>query len=139
MMAANVTKSTVNSLLFDAEEEWQRVQTNFSGLAELIREFMTIISGAARVGASPIPLSRLFGQSAGRGLGARSGGEDDLTNYYDGVSAWQRNEVSPRMAMLDRVLVRSALGPAGSKDIWYDWARPPANAPPQTEPSSLSR
>jgi hypothetical protein len=116
-MASNITKSTINALLLDQEEEWQRVQTSFGGLAELMREFMVTISGASK-----IPISRLFGQSAGRGLGAgSSGGEQDLKNYYDGVSSWQRNTVTPAMEYLDRVMVRSVLG-AANKQIWYDWA-----------------
>jgi 8-oxo-dGTP pyrophosphatase MutT (NUDIX family) len=116
-MASNITKSTINALLLDQEEEWQRVQTSFGGLAELMREFMVTISGASK-----IPISRLFGQSAGRGLGAgSSGGEQDLKNYYDGVSSWQRNTVTPAMDYLDKVMVRSVLGSA-NKQIWYDWA-----------------
>ena len=116
-MASNITKSTINALLLDSEEEWQRTQTSFSGLAELMREFMVVIAGAAK-----IPISRLFGQSAGRGLGAgASGGEQDLENYYDSTSSWQETTVTPSMEMLDQVLVRSTLGSAAT-DVWYEWA-----------------
>jgi uncharacterized protein len=114
---ANISKSTVNALVLDKEEEWQRIQTNFGGLAELLREYMVVISGATN-----IPISRLFGQSSGRGLGAgSSGGEQDLKNYYDSVASWQRNTVTPVMEWLDQALIRSTLGGA-KPGVYYEWA-----------------
>lgn len=114
---ANVSKSTINALLLDSEEEWRRIQTSFSGMAEVLREYMVVISGA-----SNIPISRLFGQSAGRGLGAgSSGGEQDLHNYYDWVAAWQQDVVTPVMEWLDQALIRSTLGSA-KKGVSYEWA-----------------
>lgn len=116
-MVANLSKSTVNALLLDTEEEWQRIQTSFGGLAELMREYMVVISGA-----TGIPISRLFGQSSGRGLGAgSSGGEQDMVNYYDRISQWQRNTVKPAMTILDQALIRSTFGKP-IKSIHYDWA-----------------
>lgn len=116
-MVANLSKSTINALLLDTEEEWQRIQTSFGGLAELMREYMVVISGA-----TGIPVSRLFGQSSGRGLGAgSSGGEQDMTNYYDRISQWQRNTVTPAMNVLNEVLIRSTFGNP-IKSVHYEWA-----------------
>jgi phage-related protein (TIGR01555 family) len=113
---ANQAKSSINTLLLDKEEDWDRVQTNFSGLPNLINALMPIIAGAGG-----IPVSRLMGQAPGKGLShATSGGESDLRNYYDDVTSKQKTVYSPAMATLDQVLVRSALGKS-DPSIYYDW------------------
>ena len=115
------TKSVISALLLDKEEEWQRVSTNYGGLPQIMHEFITIISGA-----SSIPVSRLFGQAMGRGLsggstsGGGGGGEADLRNYYDDCTSLQKNEITPRLQILDEVLKRSALG-SDDPNIDYDW------------------
>ncbi len=112
------TKSVISALLLDKEEEWQRVNTSYTGLPMIMHEFITFISGAAN-----IPVSRLFGQAMGRGLsgGSTSGGGDaDLRNYYDNCSSEQKNEIEPRLGMLDQVLMRSALG-RDDPNIYYEW------------------
>lgn len=119
---ANAAKSTVNSLVLDTNEEWQRVQSNFGGLPNILHEYLLIAGGAAG-----IPMSILVGQSGGRGLGEGStssggeaGGGSDLKNYYDRISAKQENEYGPKMAPLDQVLVRSAIG-KWDPTITYNW------------------
>ena len=112
------TKSVISALLLDKEEDWERVNTQYSGLPMIMHEFITFISGA-----SGIPVSRLFGQAAGRGLSGGStsgGGEEDLRNYYDNCATEQKNEVTPRLAMLDQVLMRSALG-TDDPNVHYEW------------------
>ena len=101
------TKSVISALLLDKEEEWERVNTQFSGLPLIMHEFMTLISGAA-----DIPVSRLFGQARGQGLngGSTAGGADDLRNYYDNCASKQKNHVALRIVTLDNILMRSALG-----------------------------
>ena len=94
------TKSAISALLLDKEEEWERVNTQFSGLPLIMHEFMTLISGAA-----DIPVSRLFGQARGQGIngGSTAGGADDLRNYYDNCASKQKNEVAPRIGTLDNI------------------------------------
>jgi hypothetical protein len=115
------SKSVISALLLDREEEWERVSTQYGGLPMILHEFITLVSGAAG-----IPVSRLFGQATGRGLaggstgGGASGGESDLRNYYDDCAQKQKNEMAPRMGMLDQLLMRSALG-TDDPNIHYDW------------------
>lgn len=113
---ANQSKSTINSILLDKEEEWARVQTNFGGLPNLLTELMTVIAGAGR-----LPVSRLFGKAGAKGLGKSSSGQDELRNYYDGVASEQRTEITPRLEPLDQILIRSALGKA-DPNIHYAWS-----------------
>lgn len=108
----NRAKSTVNTLLLDKEEEWQRINASFAGIPDLMKLYLLIASGAA-----DIPATRMLSQSA-QGLNAT--GEGDMRNYADMVRSVQTNEITPAMQVLDEVVVRSALGkrPDG---IWYDW------------------
>lgn len=105
-------KSFVNQMLLDGEETYERKSLTFSGLSQILEQFMVYVSGAA-----DIPMARLFGQTAG-GLAAT--GEGDLNNYYDNVAAMQEGEFTPDLDKLDQVLVRSALGNY-PEDIDWEW------------------
>lgn len=115
--AANQAKSVVNTLIMDAKEEWERIQTNFAGLPQILLALQPVVAASGG-----IPVSRLMGQSPGKGLSqATSGGESDLYNYYDGITSKQKTEYSPKMVSLDQCIVRSALGKY-DPGIYYDWA-----------------
>lgn len=113
LQLASTAKSIVNTLILDKEEVWQRIQTNFSGLGELLSTFLTIASGAA-----DIPATRMLGQSA-KGLNAT--GESDMRNYYDMVAAQQENVMRPAMKIMDEVLIRHAIGDR-PEEVSYEWA-----------------
>lgn len=112
---AALGKSNLSVLLLDAAEEWDRKQTTFSGLPQVMQEFMTLVSGGAG-----IPVSRLMGSSPGKGLSTTGGGESDIHNYYDDVSSKQKTQYSPAMTSLDNVLQISATGTL-DEGIYYDW------------------
>jgi len=119
---ANQAKSSVNSILLDTEEEWDRVQTRFQGLPDILHEYMVLAGGAA-----DIPMSRLIGQTGGRGMsagqrssGGEAGGNVDLRNYYDRIAQKQRNVYRPAMMTLDRCIVMSAIG-RFDPTIDYEW------------------
>jgi uncharacterized protein len=111
------TKSVISALLLDKEEDWDRVSTNYGGLDMILHEFLTLLSGAAG-----IPVSILFGQAYGRGLkgGSTGGGADDVRSYYDSCATKQKNDIAPRLGMLDQVLMRTALGKV-DPNIHYEW------------------
>lgn len=115
-MTANQMKSMVNTLLLDEKETWERVQTSFAALPQLIQEFLTVAAGA-----SGIPVSRLLGMARGKGIGGtEGGGEVDTRTYYDHISDMQRNELSPTLTPLDEIFVRSVLG-HDDDSIYYEW------------------
>ena len=57
---------------------------------------------------------------SGGGASTGQGADTDLRNYYDQISAKQKNDYSPRMAPLDECIVRSALG-TRDPAIHYNW------------------
>lgn len=107
-------KSIVNTALLDADEKLDRLTLNLSGVSQVIDTFMVWIAGAA-----DIPVTRLFGQSA---AGLNASGEGDLKNYYDSIRSRQTSQLDKPMALLDAIVVRSALG-AMPADYNYDWNR----------------
>lgn len=115
---ANQMKSILNAMVMDENEQHDRVQTQFSGLPQIMSELLKVVAGAAGV-----PLTRLVGHGSGSGtstLSGKSGGESDLRNYYDECTSKQENDLSPALAPLDEVLERSALG-SFDDSIYYEW------------------
>lgn len=111
-------KSVVKLALLDGEETYDRKTLQLSGVADVLKVFMTWISGAA-----DIPVTRLFGQSA---QGMNATGEGDLKNYYNSIRAKQLSQVDPGLRTLDEVLVRSALGfwPDDFNYVWNPLQQP---------------
>jgi uncharacterized protein len=109
---ANMIKSVFSMLVIDKEEEWQRIEQNFSGLDDVLKMYLLIASGAA-----DIPATRMLGQSP---AGLSATGESDTRNYYDRVATEQNVVVTPAMERMDKIMVVSALGtyPDG---IFFDW------------------
>lgn len=99
---AALLKSFNRTLLIDASETYEKKSNNFSGLNLIIQEFMQDVSGAA-----DIPMTRLFGRSAG---GLNTTGDNDIRNYYDMLQAKQESELRPQLERLDAIMVRSELG-----------------------------
>jgi phage-related protein (TIGR01555 family) len=114
---ANQAKSTINTLLLDKEEDWERITTQFGSTPGLIEIAMQVACAAGG-----IPLSRAMGSAPNKGLDSKggSGGEIDIRNYYDVVSSDQITKYKPKMTSLDISLACSALGPKGI-DVDYNW------------------
>lgn len=110
---ANQMKSVTSALLLDKEDEWERITMDFTHLAEIVKLYLLIASGAA-----DIPATRLIGQSA-QGLNAT--GEGDLINYYDSIGSFQENVLTPAMDPLDRIILASAVK-SPDPGIWYEWS-----------------
>lgn len=109
---AATMKSVFGMLVVDAAEEWDRINQTFTGLPDLLKMYLLIVTGAVDV-----PATRFLGQSP---AGLNASGESDTRNYYDRVGTEQNIVISPAMERLDRVIVRSSLGtePDG---IFYEW------------------
>lgn len=99
---ASMLKSINNTLLLDKEDEWDRKQTSFASLPELIMTYLQVVSGA-----SDIPVTRLLGTSA-KGLNAT--GEGDARNYYDFLDGLRKDVLKPILDRLDPYLWRDAIG-----------------------------
>lgn len=109
---ANVGKSTVNALLMDSNEEWQRISASMTGVTDVLRLYIMVAAAAA-----DIPATRLAGQSP---VGMNSTGESDTRNYYDRLASEQKVDLSASLYRLDEVMLRSTLG-TRDPSISYFW------------------
>lgn len=109
---ANQAKSTVNALVLDKDETWQRLELNLAGMPDLMKEYMIIAAGAA-----DIPATRMLAQSP-KGMNAT--GQSDTRNYYDMIASAQDTVYGPKLERLDNVLIHSIFG-ADMPEIFYEW------------------
>lgn len=105
-------KSVVNLALLDGEEKMERMSLSFSGLSQIMEQFMVWTAGAAEM-----PVTKLWGQSAS---GLNATGEGDMKTYYDSIKNKQEGRMRRQLEQLDQVLVRSALG-AFPEDLEFEW------------------
>jgi phage-related protein (TIGR01555 family) len=109
----NRLKSNFNMVLIDKDAEtYEKKETTFTALPELITKYLNIAAAAA-----DIPATRLLGESA---PGLNATGESSLKNYYDMVASIQRREFNAQLEKLDQVMVRSALG-FYPEDWGFEW------------------
>jgi uncharacterized protein len=107
-----VLKSISNVLMLDGDDEWDQKQITWTGLPDVTNTLLNVMAGAA-----DIPLTRLTGKQEA-GLSGKD--EGSLRNYYDSVKAKQELIISPILAPLDAMLIRSALGKSDD-GIWASW------------------
>ena len=102
-LVAAAAKSNNRVFVIDKdEEEYHKEHANFTGLAPLMSEQLSLVASAA-----DIPVTRYLGVGA-KGLNAS--GESDLKIYYDRIASDQADRLMPQQYRLDQILVRSALG-----------------------------
>lgn len=109
---ANTIKSVFSMLIIDKEEEWNRINQSFTGLPDILKMYLLIVSGAADV-----PATRFLSQSP---AGLSATGESDTRNYYDRIGTEQSVVITPAMERLDKVLIASALGKIPD-ETHYEW------------------
>jgi phage-related protein (TIGR01555 family) len=93
-LALNQGRSVANCVLLDSEgeEEYERTAVSFTDLPDLLSQLMNNVSGAAE-----IPGMVLFGFSPS---GMNATGENDLGQWYDRVTEYQENAVTPKLKAL---------------------------------------
>ena len=95
-------KSLNNTLLLGQGEDYSQKSVAFSGIKDVLCEFMALVAAAA-----DMPVTRLLGQSP---AGLNSTGESDLRNFYDMISARQESQLRPQLSRIDEVLQVSLWG-----------------------------
>lgn len=104
MQVVDMGRSVARALLIDAEKEsFERQDTNFTGHAQMMREFTIRLAAAAGM-----PVTVLFGQSP---AGMDATGESDQTLWDDTVINGQVHVLDPRLARLLFLLMKSKEGP----------------------------
>lgn len=100
-------------LMIDAQDDYEKKSSAFSGLEALMAKFFDWVSGAAR-----IPVTRLFGRAAAALSGS---GDGDERVYYDRIGDIQCQDIAPAISLLDECIITQALGDRPA-EIYYEWA-----------------
>jgi uncharacterized protein len=108
----NVSKSVINALLLDKEDEWERMQLQLEGMDKVLQSYFLVCCAAA-----DIPATRFMGREP---AGLNATGDSDTRNYYDRLASDQKVRITPAMSRLDEVIIRSALG-SRDEAIDYHW------------------
>lgn len=109
---ANMVKSINRMLLLDKNEVWERKQTSFTGLPEVLDRYLQIVAAAA-----DIPATRLLGTTS---KGLNNSGDGDLRNYYDSLVGRRQKHIGPQLAYLDMILWVDATGSI-PRDAYAEW------------------
>jgi len=97
MNAINASKSIINAIVLDTDEQYDKQYTTVAGLPEIIDRYMLQLSGS-----SGIPVTRLYGRSP---AGLNATGESDLRNYYDLIEAQQRNRLYNPLSYIIKLIL----------------------------------
>lgn len=128
IQAQNWLMSNMGLQIIDAAEDMQSHQYTFGGIADVNKQFMMDISGAAR-----IPATKLFGRSP---EGMNATGESDLQNYYDMIAQEQESKLRPILNKLLPVLCMDVFG-AVPDDLDFEFD--PVSEPSDQERSDLAK
>lgn len=96
LQAMDLMKSTFHSILMDVEESFERDTISFSGISDVLDQFMMMTSAS-----TGYPMTKLFGISPG---GLNSTGDSDMYQYYDMVRAKQQTELLPIIERLIHII-----------------------------------
>ena len=109
--AVQSIKSATNSLLLDAENEYDRKELTFSGLKDLLTEFRNAVAGAA-----DMPVTILFGQS----VSGLASGDEDIQNYHESIHRLQEACLRPIFEVIDPMICNELFGGAPA-DWWFEF------------------
>ena len=93
LQAMDLMKSTFHSLIMDIDEEFVRDSISFSGVSDILYQFMMLTSAS-----TGYPMTKLFGISP---AGLNSTGDSDTYQYYDMVKAKQQTDLLP---IIERII-----------------------------------
>jgi uncharacterized protein len=111
-MLAQMAKGTVKTLILGGDETYDRKQTSFTGIPEMMNAHHEVVAAAL-----DMPLTRFMGRSPG---GLNSTGDNELRNYYDMIRARQSTDLADTLKPLDDAL-KAHCGALGD-DVTYEWA-----------------
>lgn len=93
-------KTIYRTVFLDREDEFERVNVAWGGIADVMNQFAQRLAAIADV-----PATRFWGRSP---LGMNSTGESDMENYAIHVAATQKQMLTKPLKRIDELLARNA-------------------------------
>lgn len=112
MNILDLGRHTINSMILDSKEDYERMSSSVAGLGDILQEFQ-IALGAV----SDMPIVILMGRSPG---GMSSTGDADIRLYYDSIASEQNATMRKQMLILSRYVMLSKEGPFKGIEL-EDW------------------
>lgn len=126
MQVMDMARSVARSLLVDADgEDFARIQTSFQSIPEMLDRFMQMLSMV-----TGIPVTLLMGRSA---AGMNATGDSDFRAFYDEVAAKQRNELTPKLERLYKLITLAKTGPTEGQAVDFEFEFRPLWTPTDKE------
>jgi len=98
----DMSRSVLNTILLDGEEQYTKQSSTVTGLDKLIEQFALALSGV-----TGIPVTKLFGQAP---AGLNASGDNDVRNFYDDIKSSQEEELLPMLQRLHYLIMKSLNG-----------------------------
>lgn len=105
----DLSKSIINSVLIDNEEEYNRISGRVSGLDTLLDKLIQALSAV-----TGIPVTLLMGQAP---AGLQATGASDIRFYYDMISGQQETKLQPHLEWLIKLIMLSKEKPFTGKEF----------------------
>lgn len=96
MQLVDMSKSAARSLLIDADEEYDRIKTDFTGFPDMLDRFSQRLASSI-----DMPVTLLMGTSP---AGMNATGASDFQHWYDTIRAYQAKQLGPKVARFYRIL-----------------------------------
>lgn len=132
MQALDTHRSVLRTIALDAggadgknAETFERSQTPFGGIPDLLDKVMLRLAAAA-----DMPATVLFGRAP---AGMNATGESDLRNWYDALGSLQTKDLGPKLKRVYRLLALAKSGPLGGKDVKWTLKFHPLQSPTDKE------
>jgi len=108
----NLAKSSLNTIVIDGEESYEKITTNISGISDLLDRFMLSLSAV-----TGIPITLLFGRAP---AGLNATGDNDVRNFYDMIKQKQEGKLRPMLEKVTELIFLSRDGFYQGKEP-QDW------------------
>jgi len=106
----DITRSVARSILIDKDkEEFERMTTNFAGLADLSDRSLKRVASAAE-----IPVTVLLGESP---AGLNATGDSDLRWFFARIASEQKQTLQPRIMQLLKMILGAEGSPLKGQDL----------------------
>jgi hypothetical protein len=103
LQITDMNRSSGKALVLDTGEEFNRVSTPLSGVAETLQELRAFLALAA-----DMPETELFGRSP---AGMNATGESDVRKWYDSIDVGRQRDIGPNALAL-YTLIANSIGAA---------------------------
>lgn len=127
----DMSRHAMNTTLLDANETYEKVVSSVGGIGEVADRFMNYLCAV-----TSIPATLLWGRSP---AGMNATGESDMNQWYDRVSAYQNDDITPVLERIVSIMFRCSEIYSGSEPTDWHVKFPPLKQMTQAEEATIAK